>query len=149
MHFKRDAISDNDKEHIDKVLEDHLVKAFQQIENTLNYVNVEVHYGIIVVPDIMLSLSAMIDYMKVKFNGKAKFDDHIFICTLSWYEALMANDVNVVFDILNKVLQRDSHEGNDVIIVMQDMQNERNDIRVHNKYLSDFTTEILETIRDN
>jgi hypothetical protein len=62
MNFKRDAISDKNKEHIDAVLENHLVKAFQQIENTLNYVTADVHYGIIVVPDIMLSLSAMIDY---------------------------------------------------------------------------------------
>ncbi|QSZ41367.1 hypothetical protein GJV85_04350 [Sulfurimonas aquatica] len=146
MNFKRDAIIDIDKIHIDDVLEKHLVKAFKQIENTLNYVDKEVQYGIIVVPDIMLSLSSMIDYMKVRFKGTAKFDDGIFICTLSWYEALMANKVDIVFDILNKAFEREFHEGNDIIMVMDDMKQKGYNIKTLNENLTNSTLDILKTI---
>ncbi len=144
MHFKRDAIVNNDKKHIDKVLKYHLVKAFQQIENTLSYVSKNIKYGLIVVPDIMLGFSAMINYMKEEFKGEARFDNEILICTLSWYEALMANEADIIFEILYKASQRKLHEGNDIIMIMQDMKN----VNMTNLYLEDTSLKILKTIKD-
>lgn len=143
MNFKRDAIANNDKEYIDEIIERHLVKAFKQVENTMKYIKSDICYGLIIVPDIMLSFSSMIFYMKNRFKGKALFDERIQICTLSWYESLMANDKNSVIEILEKAKNRNMQDGNDIINVMTDMKNEGLDINLKNKKLLEATNYIL------
>lgn len=143
MNFKRDAIINKDKEYIDEIIETRLVKAFNQIENTMNYINSDTCHGLIVIPDIMLSFSSMISYMKDRFKGKAQFDERIHICTLSWYESLMANDKNTVFEILEKAKNRNLQDGNDIIHVMTNMKNEGHNINLKNKKLLDATNYIL------
>lgn len=143
MNFKRDAIANKDKEYIDNIIERHLVKAFKQVENTMKYIKSDICYGLIILPDIMLSFSSMIIYMKDRFEGMALFDNRIQICTLSWYESLMANDKNTIFEILEKAKNRNIQEGNDIIHVMTDMKNKGFDINFKNKKLMDSTNYIL------
>lgn len=71
----------------------------------------------------MLSFASMIVYMKERFKGKAQFDERIQICTLSWYESLIANDKDSVFKILDKAMCRDFKDGKGIIHVMTDMNN--------------------------
>lgn len=146
MHFKRDSIVDKDKKNIDEILERHLVKAFMQIENTFSYLHQTKLYGLIVIPDILVGLSTLMRYMKEAFASQARFDDNIFICTLSWYEALMANSPNMIFNILEKAKNRGEHEGNDIIQVMQSMELEGIAILEGNQMLQNLGDSILESI---
>lgn len=143
MNFRRDAIIDKDKEYIDDIIETRLVKAFIQIENTMKFVKDSTCYGLIILPDIMLSFSSMISYMRDRFAGKAQFDERIHICTLSWYESLMANEKDIVFEILEKAKNRNAQDGNDIIHVMTDMNHKGYDINFKNKKLLDATKYIL------
>lgn len=135
MYFKRDAIELMDKKHIDDLLKDHIVKAYQQIESTLKYICYEKYFGLIVIPDIMLGLSSIKSYIINKFTGMAKFDEHIFICTLSSYEALMANTDDDVFLILEHVKKRNFNEGDDINMVMIEMIKNGMDIKMTNDFL--------------
>ncbi len=146
MHFKRDSIVDKDKKSIDEILERHLVKAFMQIENTFNYIQQKNLYGLIVIPDILIGFSTLMRYMKKEFVSRARFDDNIFICTLSWYEALMANSPNMIFNILEKTKNRGEHEGNDIILVMQSIELEGMAILEDNQMLQKIGNYILKSI---
>jgi len=135
MNFKRDALVDMDKEHIDDLLKKHIVKAFKQIETTLEYIRYKNYYGLIVIPDIMIGLSMIRSYVETTFKESANFDKNIFICTLSSYEALMSNSEDNIFLILDNVKNRDFNEGDDINIVMIDMINNHHNISFINSFL--------------
>jgi hypothetical protein len=147
MYFKRDAIVDMDKIHIDALLEKHIVKAYQQIESTLTHIKYKEQYGLIVIPDIMLGLSAIKSYIEKQFFKKAKFNDNIFICTLSSYESLMANSQDDVFLILEHVKKKKISEGNDINMVMYNMINNGINIKVENNFLQKNNNDILVSLR--
>ncbi len=146
MYFKRDSIEQMDKEHIDDLLEKHIVKAYQQIENTLNYLCYEKYFGLIVIPDIMIGLSTIKTYLKNKFKGLARFDESVFICTLSSYEALMANTDDNIFLILEHVKERKSNDGDDINMVMSEMINGGADIKMKNEFLIKESDKSIELI---
>jgi hypothetical protein len=136
-----------DKIHIDALLEKHIVKAYQQIESTLTHIKYKEQYGLIVIPDIMLGLSAIKSYIEKQFFKKAKFNDNIFICTLSSYESLMANSQDDVFLILEHVKKKKISEGNDINMVMYNMINNGINIKVENNFLQKNNNDILVSLR--
>lgn len=64
-------------------------------------------YALIVIPDIMMAHSSIIDYMKKEFEGEARFDERIMICSLSWFESLTANSKDNLFSILASTYKAD------------------------------------------
>ncbi|RXK05387.1 hypothetical protein [Halarcobacter bivalviorum] len=147
MYFKRDAIEQMDKEHIDLLLEKHIVKAYQQIENTLKYIKYSKYYGLIVIPDIMIGFSAIKSYIKEKFSGLANFDESIFICSLSSYEALMANSSNDIFLILDNTKKRKRNDGDDINIVMIEMINKKIPLKMINTFLKEKRDNALDKLK--
>lgn len=145
MYFRRDDIINMDKENIDKLLKNHIVKAFKQIENTLTYIRYEVYYGLIVIPDIMIGLEFIRTYIENEFKEEAHFDKNIFICTLSFYESLMANDNDTIFNILDTTKNRDFSEATDIIMVMLNMRESDPSIKFQNSLLLDKRDELLES----
>ena len=148
MNFKRDAIEQMDKEHIDSLLEKHIVKAYRQIENTLRYISYKKYFGLIVIPDIMIGLSTIKSYIIKEFEGLARFDNNIFICTLSSYEALMANNSDDIFLILEYVKKRKFNEGDDINMVMSDMINQGISIRTDNKILKKESNNTIKSLKN-
>ncbi len=146
MYFRRDAIEQMDKEHIDKLLKDIIVKAYQQIENTLKYIKYSNDFGLIVIPDIMIGLSAINGYIKNEFKNFAKFNNNIFICTLSSYEALMANSSKDIFIILENVQKRNRNEGNDINMVLKEMINSKSSIKIINSFLKNESDIIIKKL---
>lgn len=126
LYFKRDTIIDKDKEDIDKTLRRHLVKAYQQIENTFNYIKEEYKYGLIVIPDVLLGLKIIVDYLKKQFKDEAHYDKRIIICTLSWFEELFANNPDNIFKILDIAISQsdDFEKGNDICFIIDELDRE-------------------------
>lgn len=145
-HLKRDAIVNQEYDYIDATLEKVLLKAFKQIENTLDHTQREFKYGLIVIPDGLMALSTLVIYMKKKFEGIARFDNNIFICTLSWYESLISNDTVTIIRILKTTLQRDKSQGKDILHVMGDMYENGDDINFIHEKLNSATESIIKTI---
>ncbi|MBE0515492.1 hypothetical protein [Sulfurimonas sp.] len=143
MYFRRDDIDNMDKVNIDKLLKNHIVKAFKQIENTLSYIRYKSNYGLIVIPDIMIGLEAIKSYIVEKYKDEAQFNSNTFLCTLSFYEALMANDDDAIFEILETTKSRDFSEGTDIIMVMLSMKDANPSIQFANSLLVNKRDELL------
>lgn len=146
MYFKRDDLFNLDKESIDKILSYHLVKAFNQIENTFRYLKSEESYGLIVIPDILIGFEMITDYLKLQFKDKANYDDRILICTLSAYESLMANNKDNIFRIIKELYKKDRKEGKDLILFIETLKNIDSTILVKNSFLESNTREILNSL---
>lgn len=143
MYFRRDDIDNMDKVNIDKLLKRHIVKAFQQIENTLKYIKDKSHYGLIVIPDILIGLEAIKTYIVEEYKDEAQFNSNTFLCTLSFYEALMSNDADTIFEILETTKRRDFSEGTDFIMVMLSMKDTNTSIHFENSFLVNKRDELL------
>lgn len=134
LNFKLNAIENVDVEYIRGVLHDHLVKAYGQVENTLKYVEQEEKYGLIVIPDSMLSPSSLKDYLKNEFPVDGiNYDTNILMCTLSAYESLMGNSKETIFKALYNAQNRTPREGNDIIMTLRDMHDKDNSITFKNE----------------
>lgn len=137
LNFKLDAIANVDVEYIRKVLEEHLVKAYRQIENTLRYVEKQEMYGLIVIPDSMISPSTLKDYLKQEFSDdNIDYASNIFMCTLSAYESLMGNSKESIFKALSITHSRTVAEGNDIGLILSNMQQEDESITLRNELCS-------------
>jgi len=135
LYFQRDAVSSADTEHIQESFDRHLAKGYNQVATTLKYTEGS-KYGIIVIPDIMLSPSAILDYIKKdNYGSKTGLENRILVCTLSEYEQLMANDSESVFAALDIALKRTLGEGNSVSLILEDMKNSGHPIELANPYL--------------
>lgn len=146
LHFQRDAISNADIHHIQDSYDRHLRKGFKQLISTLEYVEKN-KYGLIVIPDTMLSPSAILDYIKQDnpiFNTEV--ENRILICTLSEYEQLMANNGDTVFAALNMALGRTSGEGNAISLILEDMKKAGYPISLVNPWLGKVFEEKLENV---
>lgn len=148
-YFKRDSISNKNKEEIDKKLREKLVEGYIQLEATMD--NIEdakyTTYGLIVIPDIMMAHSTIINYMKEEFEGEARFDDRIMICSLSWLESLTANTRDNLFLILANTYKADPiKDGNDILPTMQQLKKDGIDINFTNPYLRSAVQEPIDRL---
>lgn len=143
MYFRRDDLFNMDKESIDKILSYHLVKAFNQIENTFRYLNSRESYGLIVIPDILIGFEMITDYLKLQFKDNANYDDRILICTLSTYESLMANSKDNIFKIIKELYKKDRKEGKDLALFINTLKNIDSTILFTNQFLENNTRGVL------
>lgn len=149
MYFKRDSISNKNKEEIDKKLREKLVDACIQLEATMDKIdNAFTTYSLIVIPDIMMAHSSILGYMKNEFEDEARFDDRIIICSLSWFEYLTANDKDTLFMILQNTQKVDPiKDGNDILPVMESLKKEGYEIKYKNQFLDNAIKESLNILK--
>ena len=135
LYFKRDAIADADTVHIIDTYDRSLVKGVKQVVSTLQYVDVDIKYGLVVIPDTMLSPSSLLDYIDNNSSYINIKDNNVLICTLSTYESLMANSCDTIFNALNIAINRSIGEGNDISLILETMRIEGKNVTLNNSYL--------------
>ncbi len=145
LHFRRDAIANADAGYIEEAFDRSLIKGTNQVASTLRYVKADTKYGLVVIPDTMLSPSAVLDYIGQSDSSIDIKDNNILICTLSTYESLMANSCETIFDTLDIAKGRSAAEGNDISLILGDMKKEGKIATLNNPYLEEiFITNIKE-----
>lgn len=122
LNFKRDTLSEADMKDIDKKLVGHVGKAIDQLKNTLDHIDVEYKYGLIVIPDIAISPYMLVEYFNLDKASKTFFlPNNILICTLSTYEALTAQSTEIIFEVLKIVVNQEIKDGKDIESVLRGM----------------------------
>lgn len=137
LHFQRDAIINADIEHIQDTYDRHLRKGLNQLVSTLRYIEKN-RYGLIVIPDTVLSSSGVLD--QIKYDSQtldSEAENNILICTISEYEQLMANPADIVFKILDRALERTAEEGTALSLILENMQQEDQTIELINPLLDE------------
>ena len=131
LNFKRDTISDIDIEDIDDKLINQVGKAIKQIVSTLNYVEEEEKYGLVVLPDVVIAPSMLVEYF-IRNSPDESFtlDDNILLCTLSSYESLMANSTDIIFEALKTTANRSKMDGRDIGLILYDMQENNDEVNL-------------------
>lgn len=115
--FLRDSIYKLNIDDLNKLLEQHIIKAYKQIENTFQYIDDEKDkIGIIVIfGDISMS-SAIGDHLKENFkNDDVIYDERIIIMSIGNYESLLSNRPDDVISVLNKYLSTEKYQRGDII----------------------------------
>lgn len=121
--FLRDSIYKLNLDDLNKLLEQHIVKAYKQIENTFQYIDDEKNkIGIIVIfGDISMS-SAVEDYLKENFkNNNVIYDERIIIMSIGNYESLLSNTPDDVISVLNKYFATEKYQRGDIIQIISSL----------------------------
>lgn len=121
--FLRDSIYKLNINDLNKLLEQHIVKAYKQIENTFQYIDDEKKkIGIIVIfGDISMS-SAIKDHLIENFkNDNVMYDERIIIMSIGNYESLLSNQPDNVIIILNKYLATEKYQRGDIIQIISSL----------------------------
>lgn len=153
--FKRDTAFKNDIKDLDELLERHFVKAFAQIETTLNYITAKNKIGIIVIFGDLNFHSMINEYLKNKFpiyykkdkNGNITDEiildylENIIVMSVGTYESLMANNATEIIEILNIYLEKNKNHRGDVIQTISELNKE-----LKNTFLSDTFDSVFESL---
>jgi hypothetical protein len=121
--FLRDSIYKLNIDDLNKLLEQHIIKAYKQIENTFQYIDDEKDkIGIIVIfGDISMS-SAIEDHLKENFkNDDVIYDERIIIMSIGNYESLLSNRADNVISVLNKYLATEKYQRGDIIQIISSL----------------------------
>ena len=129
LNFKRDTISDIDIKDIDDKLVNQVGKAIEQLVSTLSYIKEDEKYGLVVLPDVVISPSMLIEYfIRNSDDGSFTLDDNILLCTLSSYESLMANSADIIFEALKITANRSKSDGRDIGLILYEMQEDSGEV---------------------
>ncbi len=153
--FKRDTAFKDDISELDELLERHFVKAFAQVETTLNYVCNQNKIGLVVIFGDLIFNSMLNDYLKQKYSIYYKKDkngnitdeisvqylENIIVMSVGAYESLMANTPDEVLEILQEHLSKDRNHRGDVIQTISSMNKKSS-----NKFLSDTFDNAFESL---
>ena len=113
--FKRDTAFKSNFDDIDKMIDNHLLKAYKQIENTFNYIEKN-KIGIIVTFGDINVPSGIKEYMRKKYpNSGVAFHDDIIMMSIGSYEMLLSNTAEQIAEILKRYLKNDEVHRGDII----------------------------------
>ena len=151
FNFKRDSVFKNSPIDLKEISERHLVKAFAQIETTLEYVTTKNKFGVIVIFGDLNMHSMVKDYLKkehpvyIKSNGEkinVKYLDNIIIMSVGTYESLLSNNPDDIFEIINTYLEKEENQRGDVLQTIFGMEKE-----IENKLLGNTFRETLNSFQ--
>ncbi len=139
LTLKRDTTFQDNINEFNNILERHLVKAFAQVETTLNYVRNKNKIGIIVIFDYINFPTMINSYLKNKYptyNKKdqqgnitetisLKYPDNILIMHIGSYEALMSNSKQEIIQILSTHLDKGNKKRGDIIFTLSELGKEQ------------------------
>lgn len=142
LTLKRDTTFQDNINEFNNILERHLVKAFAQVETTLNYVRNKNKIGIIVIFDYINFPTMINSYLKNKYPTYDKKDkkgnvteeislnypDNILIMHIGSYEALMSNSKQEIIQILSTHLDKGNKERGDIIFTISELGKEQENI---------------------
>jgi hypothetical protein len=153
FNFKRDSVFKNSIEDLDELLKRHLVKAYAQIETTLQYVHTKNKFGIIVIFGDLNMHSMIKDYLKktypiYKKDNGAEIDveylDNIIIMSVGTYESLLSNSPDDILEIINTYLKKDENQRGDVLQTISEMEKEATNELLRTTYQKTFDSYELE-----
>jgi len=139
LTLKRDTTFQDNINEFNNILERHLVKAFAQVETTLNYVRNKNKIGIIVIFDYINFPTMINSYLKNKYPVYDKKDkkgnvteeislnypDNILIMHIGSYEALMSNSKQEIIQILSTHLDKGNKERGDILFTISELGKEQ------------------------
>ncbi len=139
LTLKRDTTFQDNINEFNNILERHLVKAFAQVETTLNYVRNKNKIGIIVIFDYINFPTMINSYLKNKYPTYDKKDkkgnvteeislnypDNILIMHIGSYEALMSNSKQEIIQILSTHLDKGNKKRGDIIFTLSELGKEQ------------------------
>ncbi|MDY0364578.1 MAG: hypothetical protein RBQ81_01805 [Arcobacteraceae bacterium] len=142
LTLKRDTTFQDNINEFNNILERHLVKAFAQVETTLNYVRNKNKIGIIVIFDYINFPTMINSYLKNKYptyNKKdqqgnitetisLKYPDNILIMHIGSYEALMSNSNQEIIQILLTHLDKGNKERGDILFTISELEKKQENI---------------------
>lgn len=121
--FLRDSIYKLNIDDLNKLLEQHIIKAYKQIENTFKYIDDKKEkIGIIVIFGDISMLSAIENHLKENFkNDDVVYDERILIMSIGNYESLLSNTPDDVISVLNKYLTTEKYQRGDIIQIISSL----------------------------
>lgn len=139
LTLKRDTTFQDNINEFNNILERHLVKAFAQVETTLNYVRNKNKIGIIVIFDYINFPTMINSYLKNKYptydkkdkKGNVtekislKYPDNILIMNIGSYEALLSNSKQEIIQILSTHLDKGNKKRGDIIFTISELGKEQ------------------------
>jgi len=137
--FNRDTAFQNSIEDLDRLLKQHFIKAFAQIETTFEHTHEEKKIGIIVTFGGLNMQSMIHDYMREKYpqfekeNGTivdVSYLENIIIMSVGGYESLMANTQDDIVTILEAYLAKPINERGDIVQTISSLK-----LKTKNPYL--------------
>ncbi len=122
--LNRDTAFQNSMDDLERLLQQHFIKAFAQIETTFKYVQDQNKIGIIVTFGGLNMQSMIHNYMREKYpkfekeNGDivdVSYLENIIIMSVGGYESLMANTQDNIIRILEAYLSKPINERGNIV----------------------------------
>lgn len=114
--FNRDTAFQHDLDNLDRLLERHFVKAFEQIETTFKHLKESNKIGIIVTFGHLHMQAMLYQYMRENHSKEGvEYLENIVIMSVGSYEALLSNSPDDILEILNDYLGTGVGQRGDVI----------------------------------